>query len=96
MLCLGFSGAGKSTLLSILAGEATDDLQPTMGFAVKAVLTSRGILNIKELGGSDRIRPYWDKYYGGHEAVVSVCIMLSSCYVFQLPWIRDGALKLYH
>lgn len=71
VLCLGFSGAGKSTLLSVLAGEPTDDLQPTMGFAIKAVLTSRGILNVKELGGSDRIRPYWDKYYDGHEAVVS-------------------------
>ena len=75
MLCLGFSGAGKSTLLSVLAGEPTDDLQPTLGFAIKAVLTSRGILNVKELGGSDRIRPYWDKYYDGHEAVVSYMYM---------------------
>ena len=72
VLCLGLSGAGKSTLLSLLAGEPMDDVQPTMGFAIKAVLTNRSILNIKELGGSDRIRPYWSKYYSGHEAVVSL------------------------
>ena len=48
-----------------------DDIQPTMGFSIKAVLTSRAILNIKELGGGARIRPYWDKYYSGHEAIVS-------------------------
>ena len=71
VLCLGYSEAGKSTLLSVLAGEPLEDLQPTIGFSIKAVLTSRVILNVKELGGSDRIRPYWDKYYGGHEAVVS-------------------------
>ena len=75
VLCIGLSRAGKSTLLSLLAGEPMeDDYQPTMGFSIKVVLTSRGILNIKELGGSDRIRPYWNKYYSGHEALVSLSV----------------------
>ena len=31
ILCLGLEAAGKTTLLSIVAGEPTDNIQPTMG-----------------------------------------------------------------
>ena len=41
------------------------------GFSIKALLLSRAVLNVKELGGGEKIRPYWNKYYSGHEAIVS-------------------------
>lgn len=90
---------GKSTLLSTLAGEPSDNLQPTMGFAIKAVLMSRSILNIKELGGSDRIRPYWDKYYSGHEAVVSqsvgITVLVCVCVSCVITTTTDPVCSIY-
>ena len=70
MLCVGLSGAGKSTILALLAGETTDKLEPTMGFAIKAFNGPTATFHIKELGGAEKIRPYWNKYYAGHEALV--------------------------
>lgn len=70
VLCLGLSGAGKSTLLSILSGGDTIDIEPTIGFAIKAFLGTAYSFQIKELGGAERIRPYWNKYYSGHKALV--------------------------
>lgn len=70
MLCLGLSGAGKTTLLSLLAGEPTDCIKSTPGFTVKAFITPSASYSIKELGGMESIRPYWNKYYGGQDAIV--------------------------
>lgn len=68
---MGLSGSGKSTLLRLLAGEVVpDSVEPTMGFAIKAVLHREAIFHIKELGGADSIRQYWNRYYYGHEALV--------------------------
>ncbi len=47
-----------------------DSLEPTMGFAMKTILHSEAIFHIKELGGADNIRKYWNRYYDGHEALV--------------------------
>ena len=71
VICVGLSGAGKSTLLGLLAGEVLPEtVEPTVGFAMKTVFRKEAIFNIKELGGSETIRRFWDKYYSGHEALV--------------------------
>lgn len=59
-------GAGKSTILALAAGEDANNLEPTkgghknvskivllfcLGFNIKAIATSKVILNVKELGG---------------------------------------------
>ncbi len=80
VLCLGLSGAGKSTLMTMLTGEADKEevseagapprAGPTMGFSITTFPGPTATLHIKELGGMDRIRPYWSKYYIGNEAIV--------------------------
>ena len=42
-----------------------------MGFAIKAMVTQKAILNVKELGGADGIRSYWERYFSGHDGIVS-------------------------
>ncbi len=71
LLCLGLEGAGKSTLLATLAGETvTEEVQPTLGFSIKAVVTQRAVFNVKELGGGEMIRQYWERYFSGHNGLV--------------------------
>ncbi|KAI8507797.1 ADP-ribosylation factor-like protein 15 [Branchiostoma belcheri] len=78
VVCLGMSGAGKTTLLTLLqCGETTDDIEPTSGFNIKAVQFEEAILNVKEVGGAENIRPYWDRYYQQTQGVVFV--MDSAC-----------------
>ncbi|ELT93862.1 hypothetical protein CAPTEDRAFT_132688 [Capitella teleta] len=71
-ICIGLDDAGKSTLLSSLAGESTDDIQPTKGFVIKAIQFDDCILNVKEIGGGDTVRPFWKHYYQGADAVIFV------------------------
>jgi len=71
-VCLGLSGAGKSTLLAQLAGESAAGLTPTMGFSIKPVSTPSTLFHIKELGGSEKIRPYWNMYYSDVDGMVHV------------------------
>lgn len=73
VLCLGLEGSGKTTLLSGLAGEPANSHTsppPTMGFAIKAVATAKAVLEVKELGGAAGIRPYWERYFRGQDALV--------------------------
>eukprot|EP00912_Choanoflagellata_sp_UC4_P000334 UC4_evm3s205 len=78
ILCLGLTGAGKSAILTAINDEHPEDTSsssgfsgipsplPTNGFAVKAVQLPRHILNIKEIGGSEKFRPHWHRYYESH------------------------------
>eukprot|EP00035_Acanthoeca_spectabilis_P037401 m.45060 g.45060 ORF g.45060 m.45060 type:complete len:210 (-) comp8598_c0_seq1:95-724(-) len=63
LIAAGLSGTGKTTVLSSLCGEENSNPEPTNGFAIKAAQLDQVIFNVKELGGSDKFRPYWDKYY---------------------------------
>ncbi|XP_033101242.1 ADP-ribosylation factor-like protein 15 [Anneissia japonica] len=71
-VCLGLSNVGKTTILTNLCGEDESSIVPTVGFSIKAVGFNDAILNIKELGGAENIRQYWNRYYDGAEAVVFV------------------------
>ncbi|XP_065836394.1 ADP-ribosylation factor-like protein 15 isoform X2 [Oscarella lobularis] len=72
VICIGLSGAGKSSLLAALSNEATDGLEPTAGFSVKAVGLTSAILNVHELGGNDTVRRYWSHYYSNKQALLFV------------------------
>ncbi|KAL5005143.1 hypothetical protein ScPMuIL_018599 [Solemya velum] len=71
VICLGLAGSGKTTLLTVLSGE-TADIQPTVGFSIKSLLFEDCIVDVKELGGGDNVRPYWDRYYLGAQGLVLV------------------------
>ena len=74
MLCLGLGGAGKSTILAALAGEDTNCIVPTMGFCIKTFYGETASFTVKELGGDEKIRPYWSKYFDEYEAIVRVTL----------------------
>ncbi|XP_002736679.1 ADP-ribosylation factor-like protein 15 [Saccoglossus kowalevskii] len=77
LICLGLSKAGKTTLLTMLCGEKADDIQPTQGFNIKAIPFKEAILNVKEIGGQENVRPFWNRYYDNIEGIVF--IIDSSC-----------------
>lgn len=72
VLCLGLAKSGKSTLLAKVSGEATDNIEPTVGFSIKALMFDECFVDVKELGGGEHVRPYWDRYYTGSQGVIFV------------------------
>ncbi|XP_033751002.1 ADP-ribosylation factor-like protein 15 [Pecten maximus] len=78
VLCLGLEGSGKSSILAVLSGEKYDDISPTKGFSIKALLFDDCIVDVKELGGGESVRPYWDRYYGGAQGIIFVVDSTSS------------------
>ncbi|XP_029021425.2 ADP-ribosylation factor-like protein 9 [Betta splendens] len=63
VLVLGLDGAGKSSLLHCFATGGLDlDTEPTQGF--NAVSISRKELHMEflEIGGSEDLRPFWQRY----------------------------------
>ncbi|XP_052283360.1 ADP-ribosylation factor-like protein 15 [Dreissena polymorpha] len=69
---LGMGGSGKSSLLATVSGEAADDIPPTVGFSIKALMFDNCFVDVKELGGGDNVRPYWNRYYSGAQGVIFV------------------------
>ncbi|XP_040929070.1 ADP-ribosylation factor-like protein 3 isoform X2 [Betta splendens] len=63
ILLLGLDNAGKTTLLKQLAAEDISHITPTQGFNIKSVQSSGFKLNVWDIGGQRKIRPYWRNYY---------------------------------
>ena len=59
ILVLGLDNAGKTSILKSLSKEALDSVKPTTGFTIKTQKFDNSTLNLKEVGGSDSVRPYW-------------------------------------
>ncbi|XP_013418107.1 ADP-ribosylation factor-like protein 15 [Lingula anatina] len=72
VVCIGLAKAGKSTLLALISGESTQDIQPTIGFSIKALQFKNCILNVKEIGGGEGVRPYWKHYFSGAKGIIFV------------------------
>ena len=73
LLCVGVGGAGKSTLLAVLMQEDLAAVEsPTKGFAIKAAQLSGVVFNCKELGGSEKYRKYWSRYYEDNDGILYV------------------------
>ncbi|GIY58398.1 ADP-ribosylation factor-like protein 15 [Caerostris extrusa] len=72
VLCLGLQGSGKTTALASLVGESVTDIEPTTGFNIKTLPLKDTVVDIKELGGSDKVRPFWSKYFEGQHGLLYV------------------------
>lgn len=72
ILCIGLEGCGKSSILAVLSGDDLHKVEPTVGFSIKAVLFEDCILDVKELGGGEKVRPYWDRYYQVFQGIIFV------------------------
>ncbi|XP_067664421.1 ADP-ribosylation factor-like protein 15 [Haliotis asinina] len=78
VICIGLTGAGKSALLALLSGDEFHNIPPTVGFSIKALIFEDCILDVKELGGGENVRPYWDRYFEGSQGIIFVVDSASS------------------
>lgn len=72
ILLLGLDNAGKTTLLRQLAGEAVTQVTPTAGFNIKSVMADGFKLNVWDIGGQSKIRPYWKNYFENTDVLLYV------------------------
>ncbi|VDN56316.1 unnamed protein product [Dracunculus medinensis] len=59
----GLDNAGKTTILKNLASEDIAHITPTQGFNIKSVVSDEIKLNVWDIGGQRKIRPYWKNYF---------------------------------
>ncbi|XP_002735535.1 ADP-ribosylation factor-like protein 3 [Saccoglossus kowalevskii] len=72
ILLLGLDNAGKTTLLKSLASEDISHITPTQGFNIKSVQSSGFKLNVWDIGGQRKIRPYWKNYFENTDILIYV------------------------
>jgi len=72
ILLLGLDNAGKTTILKTLASEEINQITPTQGFNIKSVQTQGFKLNVWDIGGQRRIRPYWRNYFENTDILIYV------------------------
>lgn len=72
ILLLGLDNAGKTTLLKVLASEDITHITPTQGFNIKSVQSKGFKLNVWDIGGQRRIRPYWKNYFENTDILIYV------------------------
>lgn len=70
ILLLGLDNAGKTTLLKKLASEDISHITPTQGFNIKSVQTEGIKLNVWDIGGQRKLRPYWRNYFANTDVLV--------------------------
>uniref|UniRef100_A0A914R5X4 ADP-ribosylation factor-like protein 3 n=1 Tax=Parascaris equorum TaxID=6256 RepID=A0A914R5X4_PAREQ len=62
--------AGKTTILKNLASEDIAHITPTQGFNIKSVVSDDVKLNVWDIGGQRKIRPYWKNYFENTDVLV--------------------------
>lgn len=72
ILLLGLDNAGKTTTLKQLASESVTHITPTQGFNIKSVATPGFKLNVWDIGGQRKIRPYWANYFENTDILIYV------------------------
>ncbi|KAK7895367.1 hypothetical protein WMY93_020692 [Mugilogobius chulae] len=72
LLLLGLDNSGKTTILKQLSAEDITNITPTQGFNIKSVQSSGFKLNVWDIGGQRRIRPYWNAYYENTDVLIYV------------------------
>lgn len=68
---MGLDNAGKTTILKKLASEDISHIAPTQGFNIKSVQTDGIKLNVWDIGGQRKLRPYWRNYFANTDVLVS-------------------------
>uniref|UniRef100_A0A5S6QS62 ADP-ribosylation factor-like protein 3 n=1 Tax=Trichuris muris TaxID=70415 RepID=A0A5S6QS62_TRIMR len=72
ILLLGLDNAGKTTLLKGLVSEDITQVTPTQGFNIKSVVSDGFKLNVWDIGGQRKIRPYWKNYFENADMLIYV------------------------
>lgn len=76
LLLLGLDNAGKTTILKMLASEDVNHITPTAGFNIKSVISDGFKLNVWDIGGQRKIRPYWKNYFENTDILVSIFLFM--------------------
>jgi ADP-ribosylation factor-like protein 2 len=90
-LILGLDSAGKTTILRKFCGEATDKIEPTLGFNIKTLEHAGYSLNLWDVGGQKSIRAYWRNYFESTDGLIWV---VDSADRMRLELCRDELLAL--
>lgn len=72
VLFLGLDNAGKTTILKQLTDEDITMVSPTQGFHIRSLIHRGFKLNVWDIGGQRKIRPYWRNYFEAIDALVYV------------------------
>lgn len=75
ILLLGLDNAGKTTILKQLASEEIAQVTPTAGFNIKSVVSEGFKLNVWDIGGQQKIRPYWKNYFENTDVLVNTFVL---------------------
>ncbi|KAK7810880.1 hypothetical protein U0070_013534 [Myodes glareolus] len=78
ILLLGLDNAGKTTLLKQLASEDISHITPTQGFNIKSVQSQGFKLNVWDIGGQRKIRPYWRSYFENTDILLYAALEVMS------------------
>lgn len=94
ILLLGLDNAGKTTILKILASEDITNITPTAGFNIKSVISDGFKLNVWDIGGQRKIRPYWKNYFENTDVLVQLRLLTGEALTnfFQI-YVVDSADK---
>lgn len=72
VLLLGLDNAGKTTILKSLSKEGHENISPTRGFNIKSLKNKEWNLNVWDIGGQRKIRPYWRNYFENTDVLIYV------------------------
>ncbi|XP_051522685.1 ADP-ribosylation factor-like protein 3 isoform X2 [Myxocyprinus asiaticus] len=84
ILLLGLDNAGKTTLIKQLASEDISHITPTQGFNIKSVQSQGFKLNVWDIGGQRKIRPYWRNYFENTD-LLELCELLEEEKLSMVP-----------
>ncbi|KAE8247734.1 hypothetical protein A4X03_0g6969, partial [Tilletia caries] len=70
---VGLQAAGKTSLVNLLSsGQFSEEVIPTVGFAMKKVRNGNTTIKVWDIGGQPRYRTLWSRYCSGVSAIVFV------------------------
>ncbi|KAG5673728.1 hypothetical protein PVAND_003748 [Polypedilum vanderplanki] len=73
IVLVGLDNSGKTTILRQFANEETPQVTtPTAGFNIKSIQSNNLNLNVWDLGGNSKIRPYWKNYFENTDVLIFV------------------------
>ncbi|KAG8454877.1 hypothetical protein GDO86_001194 [Hymenochirus boettgeri] len=73
VLVLGLDGSGKTSVLnSIVTNRGSHSTAPTEGIHAVCLTNGKSRMEFLEVGGSEKLRPFWEKYLDNALALVYV------------------------
>ncbi|KAK9820194.1 hypothetical protein WJX72_007347 [[Myrmecia] bisecta] len=72
LLVVGLANSGKTSIVNTLKADRTEDVAPTVGFAVEKFSVLKTKLTVMDMSGQQRYQPLWECYYQDVQGVIFV------------------------